>query len=266
MKNVVFSVPHSGETIPEECSWLKDVDELTLLTDVDRFVDELYSDLAKRNSVPLVKSEISRYVVDLNRHEKQFDVRTVKGHPEIPEHSRLNLYWQKTTEGDVLLSEPHSFERHSRIIESYFKPFYQKLAAEIEPLNSGFLHMDLHSMPSVPKDYHNDTGEVRKDFVICNREDETSSRELIELLSKSLQAQGFSVSINWPYLGGEVVKRFSNPSEHKHSIMVEINRKLYMNEKTREKSADYQEFKSKLESAIQEFLESASKLQSAPFL
>ena len=37
---------------------------------------------------------------------------------------------------------------------------------------------------------------------------------------------------NHPYKGVELVRRYSNPAEHRHSIQLEINRRLYMDEHT----------------------------------
>ncbi|MBT9440993.1 MAG: N-formylglutamate amidohydrolase, partial [Acidovorax sp.] len=37
---------------------------------------------------------------------------------------------------------------------------------------------------------------------------------------------------NHPYKGVELVRRYGNPAQHRHSIQVEINRKLYMDERT----------------------------------
>jgi N-formylglutamate deformylase len=40
------------------------------------------------------------------------------------------------------------------------------------------------------------------------------------------------VEYNHPYKGVELVRRYSNPAQHRHSIQLEINRKLYMDEST----------------------------------
>ena len=47
--------------------------------------------------------------------------------------------------------------------------------------------------------------------------------------------------------GVELVKRFGRPHENRHSIQIEINRKLYMNEATRARNANYEALKVSLE-------------------
>src|SRR5690606_8179375 len=40
------------------------------------------------------------------------------------------------------------------------------------------------------------------------------------------------VQINEPYRGGEVIRRFGKPSESLHALQLEVNRALYMDERT----------------------------------
>ena len=55
---------------------------------------------------------------------------------------------------------------------------------------------------------------------------------LSALVCEHLRACGYSVEYNHPYKGVELVRRYGNPAQHRHSIQVEINRKLYMDETT----------------------------------
>ena len=43
---------------------------------------------------------------------------------------------------------------------------------------------------------------------------------------------GYSVAYNHPYKGVELVRRYSNPADQRHSVQLKINRQLYMNEET----------------------------------
>jgi N-formylglutamate deformylase len=53
-------------------------------------------------------------------------------------------------------------------------------------------------------------------------------------IQEQLSRQGYSVSLNHPYKGVELVRRYGLPEQHRHSVQIEINRALYMNEKTLE--------------------------------
>jgi N-formylglutamate deformylase len=71
-------------------------------------------------------------------------------------------------------------------------------------------------------------------------------------LLERLKALGYSVAHNHPYKGVELVKRYSAPSAGRHSIQLEINRRLYMDEKRLEKSANYEQLKLSLLSVIKD--------------
>jgi N-formylglutamate deformylase len=58
-----------------------------------------------------------------------------------------------------------------------------------------------------------------------------------------------TASVNDPYKGVSIVREIGNPADGVHSVQVEINRKLYMNESTRELHGGYERIK-KLASAL----------------
>jgi N-formylglutamate amidohydrolase len=43
---------------------------------------------------------------------------------------------------------------------------------------------------------------------------------------------GYAVAVNDPYKGVELVRRHGRPAEQRHSLQVEVNRRLYMDERT----------------------------------
>ena len=65
---------------------------------------------------------------------------------------------------------------------------------------------------------------------------------------------GYSVAYNHPYKGVELVRRYSNPAAQRHSIQLEINRKLYMNEETLEVTPGFAPLKTHLQSLVEMLL------------
>ena len=63
------------------------------------------------------------------------------------------------------------------------------------------------------------------------------------MLRDFLKAKGYRVSINDPYQGVELVQRYSDPLRGRHSVQLEINKALYMNERTDEKNSGYDALK-----------------------
>jgi hypothetical protein len=65
MLSVILTIPHSGELVPESAAWLRGVPAATLLTDVDRFVHQLYQPATEELHLPALVTLIHRYVADL---------------------------------------------------------------------------------------------------------------------------------------------------------------------------------------------------------
>jgi N-formylglutamate deformylase len=95
------------------------------------------------------------------------------------------------------------------------------------------IHINCHSMPAIAASHATDfPGLAHADFVIGDRDGSTADPSLSQKICEHLRAFGYSVDYNHPYKGVELVRRHGKPAEHRHSIQVEINRKLYMDEAT----------------------------------
>ena len=81
-------------------------------------------------------------------------------------------------------------------------------------------------------------GLVHADFVIGDRDGtQRRSRACRARSASTCESLGYNVSYNHPYKGVELVRRYGDPARHRHSIQVEINRRLYMDEQTLEPHA-----------------------------
>ncbi len=77
------------------------------------------------------------------------------------------------------------------------------------------------------------------DFVIGDRDGTTSEPGFVDFVADVLEGFGYSVALNSPYKGVELVARYGQPARRRHSIQLEVNRRLYMNEQTLEKNAGF---------------------------
>jgi N-formylglutamate amidohydrolase len=59
-------------------------------------------------------------------------------------------------------------------------------------------------------------------------------------VAEVLRDRGYRVAINDPYKGVELVRAYSDPARGRHSLQVEINKRLYMDEATRTPHAGYE--------------------------
>jgi N-formylglutamate amidohydrolase len=89
-------------------------------------------------------------------------------------------------------------------------------------------------------------GKPRADFVLGDRDGTTCDAEFTSLVAGILRKMGYDVKINDPYKGVELVRAFSDPKGQRHSLQIEANRRLYMDEKTRERTSSFGELKANL--------------------
>ena len=234
--NLIITIPHSGERIPPEAPWLNALQRDVLLMDVDRFVDRLYRPVALNLSIPMVTTETHRYAVDLNRIPEDVDAATVVGASAPAGTHTKGFHWARSTEGHVILRAPLSRQLHELLVQRYHDPFHEEVAkalSQMDPAGEIF-HLDCHSMPSRGTSAHADAGSRRPDVVLSDFDGTSSRADFMAALRAAFEAEGLGVSVNWPYKGGRITQRYGRPAAGHHTIQIELNRSLYMDERTRE--------------------------------
>ncbi len=234
---LIISIPHSGEQVPPEATWLQGLPEEILMCDVDRFVDRLYKPALDSLKITSVIAQWHRYSGDLNRLPDDVDASTVAGHANPAGKFSRGFLWAITTHGYKLMKQPIPKNVFDKLVADYFQPFHTELRERVQEIrNAGVkevFHIDAHSMPSVGTKEHRDPGERRADFVISDQNGKSCRRDFLEIVVEAYQAQGFSVKINWPYIGGRITETYGRPQQGHHTVQVEMNRALYMDEVTK---------------------------------
>ena len=271
------SIPHSGLKIPPSAGWLKKLHFEILMCDPDAYVDQLYKPALTKYQVPFFVFEWHRYAVDVNRFAFNISPQTVEGAEELLKaYHRVNnadrtedpspsdIHWQKTTLGWTLIKKPLSQRTHQLLIEKYFKPYHQKLKTHIESLKQQgkrkIYLLDLHSMPSKASSFHKDTGKLRTEVVIGDNEGKSCSPAFRDLVLSAYQEAGFKTALNDPYKGGAITKTYGQPSQSQEALQVELNRKLYMNENTKEKNKNFPKIQDQLKTALSHILKNLPTL------
>lgn len=262
-----ISIPHSGEFLPSEAFWLTNKPQSILLTDVDRFVNQLYQPIAETLGIPMLISPIHRYVADLNRSPEDIDPTTVEQAPPFASSFKRGLYWKSTTKQEPLLERPLSQEEHHFIVQNYHLPFHQEIKQRIAFLRSlglPSLQLDCHSMPSQGTCAHADQGKKRPDVVLSDYQGKAAHSFFKNTLEQALVQQNLLLAYNDPYLGGYVTQHYGKPSQHQHTLQIEINRSLYMDEDTKAiLNEPFRELQSKLHKALESVQKQIPKLIAA---
>ena len=263
------SVPHSGWQIPTEAYWLKKLPHSLLMCDVDAYVDELYLPVLKKLHIPSIVFKWNRYSIDANRFQTDISSKTVERAEELlktiyknrkfRQKNPSSIHWHKTTKGQLLIKKAIPQKTHKLLIRKYFVPFHEQIRKNFEVLKkSGYRTVyliDLHSMPSKGLAFHKDKACFREDIVIGNNKGKSCSKKLTNLVVKSYKEAGFKVSLNWPYKGGAITYAYGQPHKGQEALQIELNRKLYMDEKTKKKNRNYKIIQIKLDLAFQKIAE-----------
>jgi N-formylglutamate deformylase len=112
-------------------------------------------------------------------------------------------------------------------------------------------------MPSHGK--HRDGWNEHGDFVLGDRDGTTCDAEFTDFVAGFLRDLGYDVRINEGYKGVEIVRRHGRPQENRHSLQIEVDRSLYMDQKTLEKFPGFDRLQSDLSqmvAAVSEFVRS----------
>ena len=89
-------------------------------------------------------------------------------------------------------------------------------------------------------------GRRRADFVLGDRDGTTCEPGFTAFVRARLQEMGYEVKVNDPYKGVELVRAYSDPAAGRHSLQVEIAKRLYMDEDTLAKGARFAKLQSDL--------------------
>ena len=258
---LVLDSPHSGVAYPAEFDYACDL--AVLRQAEDTHVEKLY-DFAPALGVAWVEAHFPRSYLDANRGTTEMDVtlldapwpHPVATDPQVLSKVKLGkgLIWRTTDDGVPLYSRKLSVAEVEARIANCWKPYHAAVAQAIDAAHArhGYsIHLNCHSMPAVASQFSTGfPGEKHADFVIGDREGTTASPALSALICGHLKSLGYDVAYNHPYKGVELVRRYGQPAAQRHSIQVEVNRKLYMNEQTLEITDGFAALQASLRSLV----------------
>jgi N-formylglutamate deformylase len=149
----------------------------------------------------------------------------------------MGVIYEKTALLTPLRAPPSAAERE-RLLATYYRPHHELLARAVDRLRESgpCLIIDGHSFPSRALPYEPDQNPDRPDFCIGTDAFHTPA-SLRDAAVGALQAAGFSVAVDRPFAGTMVPKNRYHTDAGTHSIMIEVNRRLYMDEASGEKRA-----------------------------
>ena len=233
---IIYDSPHSGRYYPP--AWRTKPALAVLRGGEDAYVDELIAE-ASALGIGLLLATYPRCYIDANREPDDLDRELLAEpwpsplKPTGKTRQGLGLVRRYVTPGVEVHADKLSVAEVRGRLDGVYWPYHRALEAGVEALHRrfGFVwHVDWHSMKAVGNAMTPDSGRRRADIVIGDLEGTSCERALTALLAESFAGLGYRVALNDPYKGAAIVRRYGAPARGRHSIQVEVNRGLYLDE------------------------------------
>jgi N-formylglutamate deformylase len=250
---VVFNSPHSGRVYPRAFLSAARLDLATLRRSEDSFVDDLVLGVVRRGH-PMMRAHFPRCYVDVNREPYELDPRMFDGRLPSFANTRsmrvaggLGTVARVVGDAQEIYGERIPVDDAMRRIESLYKPYHRALRRLLTGIHRDFgaaILVDCHSMPSTAgaRDER-----PRADVVLGDRYGTSCVAAVSETIEAALRDLGYAVSRNKPYAGGFITEHYGNPAAGLHSIQLELNRGLYMDERSYERADNFARLAADLE-------------------
>lgn len=245
---IVVDVSRSGREYPVD---MRSPVPFTAIHDnVSVYVEDIWGD-APRYGATMLQALFPHMYIDANRDELDIDPDLVEGEWPVPlrptvSKRGLGLLKSKSRYGEPVQERKFTFAEVEERLNRYHRPYHRELKSIIDRVRSsyGFVyHLSCHCMSAIGAPTHPDAGEERPDFCLGNISETSASGKFTEAVAETIRAQGYSCTINHPYPGGEINRRYGDPAGGVESIMVEINKKRFMDVKTFRKNDGFDSIK-----------------------
>ena len=234
---IVFDIPRSG------CDYPREYQSPAPFTAVRRSVSMYVQDLcegAPDHGATWLYALFPNVYIDANRHELDIDPAYLQGEWSQPLETSdksirgMGLIPRVCGKGDVdLETGPISVDDLRHRLDHYYWPYHNTLTAILEDFHKHHgvaFHVSCHSMAGIGGKAIADAGRVRSDFDIGTRDGTTTAPDFAHLVIEYLKGAGYDTTLNEHFKGAESVRKHGNPTAGVHSLQIEINRSIYMDE------------------------------------
>ncbi|HRP37853.1 MAG TPA: N-formylglutamate amidohydrolase [Candidatus Dojkabacteria bacterium] len=232
-KKLILHIPHSSTNIPLKDGYI--VDDIFLEKEMLKLTDWYTEDLFYSDEDELIIAPFSRIFCDPERFTDDSQ--------EIMAQYGMGVLYEKSDDGEIIREVTQ--ELKEKVLNDYYWKHHNRLSNAVNNQLKQFekaLILDCHSYPSKPLKRDLDKNPERPDFNIGTDPFHTSQK-LIDVSVSFFNNAGYTLGIDWPYKGSIVPLEHYQKNNNVQTIMLEINRALYLNEPGNEKSERYSEIK-----------------------
>lgn len=241
MRKLILHIPHSAKTIPIKEGFVISQERINneILKLTDWHTEDLYH---SKNCVSIV-FEYSRIFCDPERFSDDSQEPMAK--------VGMGVLYEKTDENEIM--RIISQKLREKILSEYYFKHHTRLNNAVKKqleLNNRALILDCHSFPEIPMKRSQHKIIPRPDYNIGTDKFHTP-KKLIDISVNFFKEKNLTLGIDYPFSGSIVPMGFYQKNRNVESIMLEINRKLYLKNGTNEKSDNYE----KTKDVVQEYIE-----------
>lgn len=256
--SVVFASPHSGRDYAEAFLRRARLDAVEIRSSEDAFVDDLFGS-ATEFGAPFLAAHAPRAFLDLNRGPDELDPAVIEGvrrHAHNPRiASGLGVVPRVVSNGRAIYDGKLTLAEARARIDTIWRPYHDTLQTLLDESHRDFgeaILIDCHSMPHEALESVGPPGAPRPNVVLGDRFGAAAAASVVDRIEAAFAAAGFRVSRNMPFAGAYICQTYGRPSRRQHTVQVEIDRSLYMDEATLTPNADYDAVKAALRGVVQE--------------
>ena len=249
---LVCDSPHSGTAYPANFGHALDLQALRQCEDTH--VERLW-DAAPSIGATLVHANFPRSYIAPNRAARDIDVSmfdapwpfVAEPSPRCLEHGN-GLVFSQTPEHRAIYARRLGVHEVRMRIDQCWRPYRQALAEAIHThrqQHGHCWHLNVHSMPSnayqrlgLPAD------RLLADVVLGDLHGCSCQPQFRDLVAGEFRRHGYSVAVNEPYAGQDLLRHFGDPAQGCDSLQIEINRALHLDERTRAPTPAFERLRS----------------------
>lgn len=215
----LFHIPHSSTVIPDYTGFYREKIEYEIQLLTDFATDEIFD-----------VEGIGKLIVPFSR--LFCDVERLPDSLEMLHKVGRGIYYTNCDDGDILreLNPSHQASVIQYYYNKHHSDFENIISNKLEDYGTTVI-VDCHSFSDIPFKTDLDQSLDRPDICIGVDEFHTP-KYLINSIINSCKEFNFSYKINSPYIGTIVPMKYYGKDDRVSSVMIEINRKLYMNDTT----------------------------------
>ena len=230
---ILLHIPHSSTSFPEVTNHsFMDLDEEERLL-IDYYTDELFVPQKDTKHIVSVVFPFCRLYCDVERLIN-----------DPLEKEGLGISYSRTMDC-----------QHGRTIRSFgnkteafmmYADYHAKVSKELFNMGDGTLLLDCHSFSNQPNLLNSTPPDI--DICIGYNDDETCpDKDVIGNIVHHFSSLGYKVGINEPFSNS---KTFAVPVQY-HSLMIEVNKRLYMNEQTLGMTEGFEKLRNDIQSVCE---------------